>query len=132
LLYPPDPAQRDKIAPERLQWARIDCSKNDCWFFQNRINQYIFGNLDNKQLFIYFLLWSFIAFSGPNLTAYYSLINKPKNVLKMNVYILLFVLIVSIPLSYNYGAIGWISGLTLSHIPLLLILIVIMRNKFKT
>jgi PST family polysaccharide transporter len=100
--------------------------------FQNRINQYIFGNLDNKPLFIYFLLWSFIAFSGPILTAYYSLINKPKNVLKMNVYILLFVLIVSIPLSYNYGAIGWISGLTLSHIPLLLILIVIMRNKFKT
>lgn len=99
--------------------------------FQNRINQYIFGNLDNKQLFIYFLSWLFIAFSGPILTAYYSLINKPKNVLKMNVYILLFVLIVSIPLSYKYGAIGWISGLTLSHIPLLLILIVIMKNKYK-
>ena len=88
---------------------------------QNKINSFVFGNLDNKYLFIGFLLWVFIAFAGPLLTSYLTISNQNIKVMQMNIFVLLLVVTISSMLTIKYGALGWILGLTIAHLPILVL-----------
>ena len=88
---------------------------------QNKINSFVFGNLENKYLFIGFLLWVFIAFAGPLLTSYLTISNQNIKVMQMNIFVLLLVVTISSMLTIKYGALGWILGLTIAHLPILVL-----------
>jgi len=88
---------------------------------QNKINIFVFGNLENKYLFVGFLLWVFIAFAGPLLTSYLTISNQNIKVAQMNFFVLLSVLSLSTLLTIKYGALGWILGLTIAHVPILIL-----------
>ncbi|CAM8372299.1 oligosaccharide flippase family protein [Candidatus Methylopumilus planktonicus] len=88
---------------------------------QNKINFFVFGNLENKYLFIGFLLWVFIAFAGPLLTSYLTISNQNTRVMQMNIFVLLLVVSISTVLTMKYGALGWILGLTIAHVPILIL-----------
>jgi O-antigen/teichoic acid export membrane protein len=88
---------------------------------QNNINFFVFGNLENKYLFIGFLLWVFIAFAGPLLTSYLTISNQNTRVMQMNIFVLLLVVSISTVLTMKYGALGWILGLTIAHVPILIL-----------
>jgi PST family polysaccharide transporter len=91
------------------------------FFMQNKINIFIFGNLANKYLFEAFLLWIFVAFAGPLLTSYLTTSSQNIKVLQMNFFVLLSVLTISSMLTLKYGALGWILGLTIAHVPILIV-----------
>jgi O-antigen/teichoic acid export membrane protein len=88
---------------------------------QNKINFFVFGNLENKYLFVGFLLWVFIAFAGPLLTSYLTISNQNTRVMQMNIFVLLLVVSISTVLTMKYGALGWILGLTIAHVPILIL-----------
>lgn len=91
------------------------------FFMQNKINIFVFGNLENKYLFEAFLLWIFVAFSGPLLTSYLTISSQNIKVMQMNIFVLLLVLTISSMLTIKYGALGWILGLTIAHLPILVL-----------
>ena len=91
------------------------------FFIQNKINIFVFGNLENKHLFEAFLLWIFVAFSGPLLTSYLTISSQNIKVMQMNIFVLLLVLTISSMLTIKYGALGWILGLTIAHLPILVL-----------
>ncbi len=90
---------------------------------QNKINFFVFGSLENKYLFVGFLLWVFIAFAGPLLTSYLTISNQNIRVMQMNIFVLLFVVSISSVLTMKYGALGWILGLTIAHVPILILFV---------
>lgn len=94
------------------------------FLYENKINYFMYGNIENKMLFRAFLCWLLIAFSGSILTAYYSISQQAHKVVRMNIFTLFLVLILSIPLTFKLGALGWILGLVISHIPVLVIFLV--------
>jgi O-antigen/teichoic acid export membrane protein len=90
--------------------------------FSDTINFYIYGNTENKLFFSLFLIWILIGFAGPIVTSYYSMIHKAYKVTQVNLITLILILCISIPLTIKLGALGWIVGLIIAHIPVLIIL----------
>lgn len=101
------------------------------FIFFDFFNAYFFESVLDASLavFLFFFFWSLLQIVGPVVTAYLLVLKKSSQIIALNLYVLLILLLVFYPLTYLYMIDGWYIAMLVSQIPNLFYFLKILINK---
>ena len=103
------------------------------WYLHEPVHNYLFGFGGPSQYNLYFIClgWIVVGNFGSAVTGYFALSSQPKISYKVNLIVMVITLSIGIPAASTLGAPGWVAGIIIGQLYVVLVAISYWRREYE-